>query len=87
MSIRKGIAMAFMAAVGAFNFMPAVRRVEDSIKPETTLEDGLEMDSLDVIQAFMLIEDEFDIIVADEEIEPCKTVADIIDLVTKKVGA
>ncbi len=60
---------------------------EDSIKPETTLEDGLEMDSLDVIQAFMLIEDEFDIIVADEEIEPCKTVADIIDLVTKKVGA
>lgn len=29
MSIRKGIAMAFMAAVGAFNFMPAVRRVGD----------------------------------------------------------
>lgn len=60
---------------------------EDSIKPETIIEDGLEMDSLDVIQAFMLIEDEFDIIVADEEIEPCKTVADITDLVTKKVGA
>ena len=60
---------------------------EDSIKPETTLEDGLEMDSLDVIQAFMLIEDEFDIVVEDAEIEPCKTVADIIGLVTKKVGA
>ncbi len=27
MSIRKGIAMAVMAAVGAFNFMPAVERV------------------------------------------------------------
>ena len=45
------------------------------------------MDSLDAIQAFMLIEDEFDIFISDEEIEPCKTVADIIDLVTKKVGA
>ena len=38
---------------------------QDSIQPETMLESGLEMDSLDVIQAAMLIEDEFDITIED----------------------
>ena len=59
---------------------------QDSIQPETMLESGLEMDSLDVIQAVMLIEDEFDITIEDSEIEPCKTVGDIINLVTRKGG-
>ena len=44
------------------------------------------MDSLDVIQAVMLIEDEFDIVIEDAEIEPCKTVGDIIEIVTRKGG-
>ena len=44
------------------------------------------MDSLDIIQAVMLIEDEFDIVIEDAEIEPCKTVGDIINLVIRKGG-
>ena len=59
---------------------------QDSITPETILESGLDMDSLDVIQAAMLIEDEFDITIEDSEIEPCETVGDIINLVTWKGG-
>ena len=59
---------------------------QDSITPETILESGLGMDSLDIIQAVMLIEDEFDITIEDSEIEPCKTVSDIIELVTRKGG-
>ena len=42
---------------------------EDSIKPETDLQDDLGADSLDVVDLLMSIEDEFEIEIPDEEIE------------------
>ena len=41
---------------------------EDSIKPETDLQDDLGADSLDVVDLLMSIEDEFEIEIPDEEI-------------------
>lgn len=59
---------------------------QESIKPESNLESDLEMDSLDMIETIMAVEEEFEITVLDEEIETCKTVADIIALVSQKGG-
>ena len=57
------------------------------VKPENSLVADLGMDSLDLLEAVMAVEIEFDICVSDEEFERCATVGDIIDLVTRKVGA
>jgi len=59
----------------------------DIINPESNLVADLGMDSLDLLEAGMSIESEFDIYVPDEEFERYATVGDIIDLVTRKVGA
>ena len=59
----------------------------DDVKPESKLVADLGMDSLDLLEAGMSIESEFDIYVQDEEFERCATVGDIIELVTRKVGA
>ena len=57
------------------------------VKPESQLVADLRMDSLDLIETCIAIESKFDICVHDEEFERCATVGDIIDLVTRKVGA
>ena len=45
----------------------------------------LGFDSLDDIEVLMALEDEFGIAIADEEAEPCETVAQIVALVEGKV--
>ena len=54
---------------------------EDSIKPETDLQDDLGADSLDVVHLLMSIEDEFEIEIPDEEIENIRTVADLVNYI------
>lgn len=57
---------------------------EDSIKPETDLQDDLGADSLDVVDLLMSIEDEFEIEIPDEEIENIRTVADLVNYIESK---
>ena len=57
---------------------------EDSIKPETDLQDDLGADSLDVVELLMSIEDEFEIEIPDEEIENIRTVADLVNYIESK---
>jgi acyl carrier protein len=54
---------------------------EDSIKPETDLQDDLGADSLDVVDLLMSIEDEFEIEIPDEQIENIRTVADLVNYI------
>lgn len=60
---------------------------QDRLKPETNLQDGLGADSLDAIELAMAFEDEWDIALTDEEIEHCKTVQNIYDLIDSKLGS
>lgn len=53
---------------------------EENIAPENTFEE-LEADSLDVVELVMNLEEEFNLEIADEEIEKIKTVADIVQYV------
>ena len=50
----------------------------DEIKSESSFQDDLEADSLDVVEIVMAIEDAFEIEIADEDAESMKTVKDAV---------
>ena len=54
---------------------------EDTITEETSLQDDLGADSLDVVDLLMSIEDEFEVEVPDEEIENIKTVGSLVSYI------
>jgi len=51
---------------------------EDSITTETTLQDDLGADSLDVVDLIMSIEDEFEVEIQDSDVENIKTVDNLV---------
>lgn len=51
---------------------------EDTITADTSIQDDLGADSLDVVDLVMTIESEFEVEVPDEEIENVKTVGDLV---------
>ncbi len=58
---------------------------EDTINPETDLQEDLGADSLDVVDLLMSIEDEFEIEVPDEEIENIRTVGELVSYIEANV--
>lgn len=58
---------------------------EEKINLETTFED-IDADSLDVVELVMALEEEFDLEIADEEVENIKTVGDIVSYIEGKVA-
>ncbi|MDD2568843.1 MAG: acyl carrier protein [Clostridia bacterium] len=61
-------------------------RKPENIAPETSFKD-LDVDSLDVVQLIMAIEDEFDIIIEDEEAERLDTMPHAIAFIEEKLEA
>jgi acyl carrier protein len=53
---------------------------EEEITPTTTFED-LNADSLDIVELIMALEEEFDLDIADEEVENIKTIEDIVNYI------
>lgn len=58
---------------------------EDTLLPDTDLQDDLGADSLDVVDLLMSIEDEFDIEIPDEEIEHIRTVGDLVNYIEANI--
>lgn len=56
-----------------------------NIKPELQLVEDLEGDSLDRVELVMALEDEFGIVIPDDDWDKLKTVADVHALVAKFV--
>lgn len=56
----------------------------DEFDLEENLVDTYEIDSISLLDFFMIIEDEYDIEFEDEELEKLKSAQDIIDLIEKK---
>ncbi len=54
---------------------------EENINPETTLQDDLGADSLDVVDLLMSIEDEFEVEIPDAEVENIKTVGNLVEYI------
>lgn len=58
---------------------------EDDITLQSDFREDLEMDSLDVVEVLMSLEDEFGVEIPDEDIEGIKTVEDLINYLASKV--
>lgn len=56
---------------------------EDKIELESSFQDDLGADSLDVVELVMALEEEFDIEISDEEAEKILTVKDAVDYIEK----
>lgn len=59
----------------------------NSVTADTNLVADLDMDSLDMLETVMAIEDHFGIEITDEEMKGLATMADVEKLVELKVGA
>ena len=59
---------------------------EEEVKPEKSLVDDLGADSLEIVELVMAVEDELDMVIADDDAERWKTVQDMVDLVVKMKG-
>ena len=55
------------------------------VRPESHLADDLGFDSLDVIELVMACEEEFDIIIEEEDSEKFATVQDLIDYLVREL--
>lgn len=56
----------------------------EAVKPEASLSDDLDIDSLAAVELSLELETAFDIRIEDEELANLKTVQDIMDLIANK---
>ena len=54
---------------------------EESVKMEATFVDDLSVDSLDIVELVMQIEEEFDIEIPDSDAEKIVTVGDVVEYI------
>ena len=59
---------------------------EDQISENTDIVNDLGADSLDVVELMMSIEDEFGLMVEDEEVAEMKTVGDVVNYIENHIG-
>ena len=62
----------------------ATKIEESKINLDTNLVDDLNLDSLDIVELMMKMEDEFGIEIPEEDAEGLKTVKDIVTYLEKK---
>lgn len=61
-----------------------IGRESEEIKLEANFRNDLEIDSLDLFEIVMGIEDEFGITIPNEDVEKIQTVKDAVDYITAK---
>ena len=59
---------------------------EDQITENTDVVNDLGADSLDVVEMLMSVEDEFGLMIEDEEIAEMKTVGDVVNYIESHLG-
>ncbi|MBP8819433.1 MAG: acyl carrier protein [Syntrophomonadaceae bacterium] len=59
---------------------------EEQITMESSFEEDLEADSLDIVEMLMLLEDKFNIQIPEEAAEELKTVGDAVKYVKELLG-
>ncbi len=59
----------------------------DRVTPDKGLADDLAFDSLERVELVMTLEDEFEIVIDDEDAAPLVTVGDVVAMVERLVGA
>ena len=62
----------------------ATKIEKDKIKMETSFVDDLNLDSLDIVELMMKMEDDFGVEIPEEDAEGLKTVKDVVNYLSKK---
>ncbi len=57
----------------------AIGASSEEVTPDSSLSDDLGMESLDLVELIMEVEDVFEVEITDDELEALKTVDDMID--------
>ena len=57
---------------------------EDEVKPEASFVDDLNADSLDLVELFMSLEEEFSTEISDEDAERIRTVGDAVEYIDER---
>ena len=57
---------------------------EADVTPEASFTNDLGADSLDILQLLMRVEDEYGIVIPDQELAGFKTVADVVNFLDKQ---
>ncbi len=58
---------------------------EEEITMESSFNDDLEADSLDIVELMMALEDEFKIEISDEEAGKISTIGDVVEYIKERV--
>ncbi|QNO16376.1 acyl carrier protein [Alkalicella caledoniensis] len=58
---------------------------EDSVTLEASFQDDLDLDSLDIMDLLMVLEEEFDVQIPDEELQKMKTVGDVVSYISENI--
>jgi acyl carrier protein len=56
---------------------------EDSLSGNTSLQADLELDSLDIMDLLLVLEEEFDMQIPDEELGKIQTIGDIVSYIER----
>jgi acyl carrier protein len=56
---------------------------EDTLTDSTSLQTDLELDSLDIMDLLLVLEEEFDMQIPDEELGKIQTIGDIVNYISK----
>lgn len=56
----------------------------DEITLATSFVDDLEADSLDIVELIMAVEEEFGIMIEDQDVEGIKTIGDVVNYIAEK---
>lgn len=59
----------------------------ESVTDQTSLRDDLDLSSLQAVTLVMDLEDEFGVVIEDEEIEQLSTVGDVLEIIKSKANA
>ena len=59
---------------------------QDLLRPEASLKDDLEIDSLDLVDVVVLVNDEFGFRPAPEQMKQLKTLQDFYDFIEKSIN-
>jgi len=65
----------------------ATKAEADKITPETNFVEDLNLDSLDMVELMMKVEDEFGVEIPEDDTDGLKTVQDVVNYLEKKVNA
>ncbi|MCL6623593.1 MAG: acyl carrier protein [Fimbriimonadales bacterium] len=61
-------------------------RKEEEVTPNSSFTEDLGMDSLDVVQCVMDLEEAFSIEIPDTDVEHIRTVSDAVNYIREKIG-